>query len=155
MADGIKVTKNASASDITKQFAAKIVKADGKVSLVIQSNVYFQHEMAIFDNEDKVMLTVTSKKPKRTVQQNSYYWGVILKMVGNEVGESNMKYLHEALKEKFLLIEETVVVGTKIRVFKSTTDLSVKDFSKYIRDICAEFNIIAPPTENFGLKPLN
>lgn len=155
MADGIKVTKKASADEITEQFAAKVIKKDGKAALVIQSNAWFQFKMATFGDEEKVTLTVSSKKLKRTVQQNAFYWSVILKMVGEETGESNMQYLHEALKEKFLLIEETFVVGTKVRIFKSTTQLSTKDFSKYIQDICAEFHIIAPPTENFGLKALN
>ena len=79
----------------------------------------------------------------RTIQQNKYYFGVVVKMIVKETG-SDKETVHAELKKKFLLIKDGVmpVVG-------STKDLSTIDFMKY-SDECvlwaAEFlQIIIPP----------
>ncbi len=79
----------------------------------------------------------------RTIQQNKYYFGVVVKTIVKETG-SDKKTVHAELKKKFLLIEDGVmpVVG-------STKDLSTIGFMKY-SDECvlwaAEFlKITIPP----------
>jgi len=139
----------------TDPFAA-VVKAgpDGKKWLYVKSLRWYRFQISKFKEGDEVTLEVHSKKPKRTEAQNRYYFGVYLPLVSAETGESDINKLHELFKGKFLTEEVAEVLGQKVRIKKSTTELNVGEFCKYIMDIEAETRVQAPPTENYGLAPL-
>ncbi len=138
----------------TNSFAARIIKEDGIPRLAIKSRTYYLSELNKFDDGEEVSLVVTNKKPKRTEQQNRYYWGVYLPIIMSETGEQDLNRLHELFKGEFLTTEIAEVLGKKVRIKKSTTDLSISEFCQYIMQIQELTGIMAPPTENYGLDSL-
>jgi hypothetical protein len=145
-------TKREFAPDIvdTKDFKAKIVLDDeGKNMLRISSPVWYRHQLSKFRTGETVTLYVSSRRPKRTLQQNAYYWGVYLPIIAKETGEHDIEALHKLFSGKFLSSGIKEVLGEKVRITKSTSTLSKNDFSEYIMNIEAETGIEAPPTENY------
>jgi len=123
-------------------------------SLKILSSVFYHHQLNKFKPGTKVTLEIHTRKVKRSDQQNRYYWGVYLPLIAKETGNHNLDYLHELFRSLFLTKGVVEVMGRKVRMKKSTTELSTSEFISYIMDIEAETNIIAPPTENYLLAPL-
>ena len=65
----------------------------------------------------------------RSLEQNKYYWGVIVMILGNELGYCK-DMMHEALTRKFLSHEEK-----GLTFVKSTSELSTKEMNDYIEQI--------------------
>ena len=141
---------------ITQTFSAKVLrsKTDGKKTLVVRSKMFYQHQINKLRDGENVTLYVSSKRPKRTEQQNRYYWGAYLPIIAAETGERDLDALHELFKGKFLAEGVVEVLGEKVRKKRSTTDLGVGEFCQYIMDIEALTQVVAPPTENWDLAPL-
>ena len=138
----------------TQNFAGVIRKIGHLAKLVLNSTVFFQHEINKFEDGTLVTLEMHNKRPKRTIQQNRYYWGAYLPLIAEETGERDLDRLHELFKGKFLTTKIVEVLGEPVRIKKSTTTLSVSDFSRYIMDIETFTGVAAPPTENYNLAPL-
>ena len=89
-------------------------------------------------------------KSPRSNQQNRYYWGVIIKILADELGYDPTD-LHFALRLRFLsMIEDNVTSGVLL-VPKSTTGLSTAEFEAYQADIrrwAAGFLNISIPEPN-------
>jgi hypothetical protein len=146
------------AEDITRTdpFAAVIRKgADFKNTLVVASKMWYQHQLNKFKEGTKVTLEVHSRRPKRSDQQNRYYWGVYLPLIAKEKDEPNLMRLHELFKGMFLTEGVVEVLGKQVRMKKSTTDLGVGEFCQYVLDIEHFTEVQAPPTENYDLAPLH
>lgn len=139
---------------ITQSFAAQIFKEGGDARLQVKSNTFYIHQLNKFKNGEQVTLYVTNRRAKRTLSQNAYYWGVYLPLIAAETGEQNLDRLHELFKGLFLTKGIVEVLGRKVRIKGSTTNLSVGDFCDYIMKIQGETGVEAPPTENYGLEAL-
>lgn len=89
-----------------------------------------------------VLITIEPDKASRTTQQNRYYFGVIVKILADELGYS-VDEMHEALKWKFLKIHEN-----ELPTVRSTTDLSTAEFSDYCEKIkqfaAFELSVVLP-----------
>lgn len=138
----------------TQSFAGVIKITDGQKQLCVKSPRWYQVQLNKFKVGECVSLEITTRKPKRTEQQNRYYWGVYLPLISEKTGEQDIDRLHELFKGKFLTIGIVEVLGEKVRMKKSTAGLSISDFCDYIMKIEAETGVEAPPTENYGLEPL-
>ncbi len=99
----------------------------------------------------RVKITVSEVLKERSIKQNRYYWGVYLPEIANQTGEQDLNKLHELFKGKFLTTGIVQVLGEKVRMKKSTTDLNKEEFSLYIQSIEAFTQVSAPPTINYGL----
>jgi len=83
----------------------------------------------------------------RSLKQNRFYWGVVLKAISEQGRIEGQQYAaeawHELFKRQFLgyRIRKVRVAGKKrlrvIRELRSTTDLSVKKFSEYLEKVLA------------------
>ena len=75
-----------------------------------------------------------SVKPTRSLLQNKYYWGVVIKALSEEIGyEPEM--MHEYMKDCFLnKYKEAYGMpdGGEIKYGKSTTNLTTKEFDDYV-----------------------
>lgn len=147
--DSVSITRS-------QPFAAVIRKSkvDGSAALIVTSKRWYQHNLNKFQDNENVTLEIHNRRPKRTEQQNRYYWGVYLPLISQETGERDLDALHELFKGKFLSEGITEVLGEKVRKKKSTTELGVGDFCQYVLDIEELTGIAAPPTENWELAPL-
>lgn len=140
----------------TEQFAGEIVqeKLSPNKRLKIDSPGWYQHQLNKMKAGEKVSIYITNKKPKRTESQNRYYWGVYLPVIAQETGEADVDKLHLYFKGKFLTTGIAEVLGEKVRMTKSTTELGVGEFNEYIVNISVLTRVEPPPTENYGLAPL-
>lgn len=138
----------------SESFTAVIKQGEHHNELVVGSPRWFHHQLNKFKPGEKVTLVIHNKRPKRSEQQNRYYWGVYLPAIAKETGESELDRLHELFKGKFLSQGIVQVLGEKVRMKKSSTELGVGEFSQYIMDIEAFTGVEAPPTENYGLVSL-
>lgn len=135
----------------TKDFAGEVVMGDDGVNkrLKITAKTWYQHQINKFPEGMKVSIYVSNRRPKRSIQQNRYYWGVYLPLIAKETGEQDINGLHNLFSGKFLTTGISEVLGEKVRMKKSTASLSKNDFSEYIMAIEADTGIQAPPTANY------
>jgi len=97
-----------------------------------------------------VEIIVKHPQSLRTLQQNRYYWGVIVELISQHTGYAKEE-THEILKAKFLS-REVIVKEERIRYARSTTTLTTKQFNEYIEEIKEwafnTFNLIIPEPED-------
>lgn len=70
----------------------------------------------------EIQLTLENKKRSRSLNQNNYYWGVIIPILCDYLGY-NPEEMHEAIKWQFLRIDHE-----KVPSVKSSTDLSTVEW---------------------------
>lgn len=78
----------------------------------------------------RVTMTLTSFRKARSLPQNSYYHGIVLKTFGDHLGYTTEE-LHEAMKARFLVIDPDAPIPR----WKSTAQLSTVEFNEYIEKI--------------------
>jgi len=96
--------------------------------LKLDDRSYFDKIITSFDNK-RVNLYIEEYKKQRSDNQNRYYWGVVIKILSDELGYTPEE-THEALKIKFLRIK-----GEKLDTVKSTTKLSTKEAEDFYEEI--------------------
>lgn len=83
-------------------------------------------------NGKKIELILRKKRSQRSLQQNSYYWGVVIEILRNHFGYEPEE-MHEALKIHFLKLENHKAPG--LVSVKSTTRLSTDEFNAYVNRV--------------------
>lgn len=81
-----------------------------------------------------LILELRERSKKRSEQQNSYYWGVVVKTLSDELGYETDE-IHELLKQMFINPIFKEIKGIEFEIRKSTTKLSTKEFKEYIEKI--------------------
>ena len=100
------------------------------------------------------VVNIKKHRKKRSSSENRYYWGVIIKVLGDEFGYLPDE-MHQVLKRVFLTYEKPNQVTGEIEFFsKSTTDLTTQQAEEYYENIriwaLSNFSILIPlPNENF------
>ena len=82
----------------------------------------------------RVYYMITESKPPRTLQQNAYYWAVVVQHLSDFTGD-DPESTHEDLKERFL---PRFFTEDGKPVQKSTARLTTGEFTTYI-DRCIAF----------------
>jgi len=108
---------------------------------------------------DIVKITLEKSKKNRSLNQNAYYWGVVIQYIldmfreaGNDVNEEEV---HLYLKQHIGKLTKVIVEpnGSKKLVLQSTAKLNTKDFEDYLERIrawAAGLGVVIPlPKENF------
>ena len=103
---------------------------DGKL-LVDKAPAFREHLTGL--EGKRIQLTVEKLKNTRTLQQNKYYWGVVVKLIARHTGH-DPEQVHELLKQMFspkwhLLVAGQSDFGTPIPT--STTRLDTVAFVEY------------------------
>ncbi len=97
-----------------------------------------------------IELTIQKERNTRTLNQNSYYWGVIIEILSDYTGYDKDE-VHEALKFKFLKKYE----DTNLVTVGSTAKLSTAEFADYIDGIirwaATEYQIVIPSADGVEL----
>lgn len=138
----------------TQSFAAVIRAGAGGKKLLVRSQRWYHNQLQKFKDGEQVTLVVHNRRPKRSEAQNRYLWGVFYPLIAEETGEQDLERLHELFKSKFLAKGIVEVLGEKVRLKKSSTELSVSEFCEFIIAIQGHTGVVAPPTENYGLDSL-
>jgi hypothetical protein len=77
----------------------------------------------------EVQVTVGAREKKRTMNQNSYLFGVVYAIIQESTGYETVDEVHEAMKFEYLRVNR----GNGLPpTTKSTTDLTTKKFGEYI-----------------------
>lgn len=85
----------------------------------------------------EVEIIVRKIRKPRTKRENRYYWGVVVKLISEEIGLSPEE-VHEALKMQFLKRHIDFQVQDQIeQIFyvQSTTSLSTIEFEEYLVNV--------------------
>jgi hypothetical protein len=114
-------------------------------------------ELAHHDGKD-IELAISRKRKKRSLNQNQYYWAVVVPLIrammeeyGNELDDEET---HSFLKEHVGKLTSSVVdsVGRRLAVVKSSASLSTAEFEAYLLKVTAwaaqEGVIIPSPNEH-------
>lgn len=136
----------------SQTFTGKIVRKENENFLIYNyPKIVRQYLNLSCRPGDNVTITLTNKAPKRTLQQNNYYW-LYLGLIALSSGHDT-KMLHDRFRGEFLSKGITEVFGAKTRKVKSTTDLNRPEFCEYLERIEVLTEIPLPDCEPF-LKPL-
>lgn len=106
--------------------------ADGKLDI---DRDRFKAALASM-GDGPVVLTVDRKKPKRSVEANNFYFGVIVKAICVETGQDK-ESVHEALKRECNAQHVEMVNKATGEVYEmwvggSTAGLNVGEYSAYV-----------------------
>lgn len=109
---------------------------DASLEIDSKSMTAFNEYAKGFKYNEKVKVTVTrlTKSKIRSVEQNNYYWGIVLKILCDEfgyIGPSEKEELHDSLRAMFLV--RTGKLGLKL--VESTTRLDTELFERYLKAI--------------------
>lgn len=122
--------------DIWPKWRFTVEKGKVKITMRDQFDLYcLQH----FEGKQGIMVVRPYRKPRSTGQedeegnQNGYYWAVIVRMIGAELGMFDHE-VHDMLTHRFLLIGKEIN-GVRYEVARSTTDLSTVEFEDYCSKI--------------------
>ena len=93
-----------------------------------------------------IRILVVKKKKRRSLNQNSYYWGVVLKVIGDELGYFPEE-MHQCLATMFL--KRIIKIGEEcIETYRSTAKLKTGEFEDYLQKIrifaSSELGIFVP-----------
>lgn len=87
-------------------------------------------------------LIFTSDEKKRNAEQNRFYWGVVLRDIAEQAWVDGQQFgkdtWHEYFARKYGVCEEMTLPDGEIIVRrKSTTDMTIGEFSTYLTQIQA------------------
>ena len=107
----------------------------------------YQFAQQIIANGKAARVTTQEQEDDRTLQQNRYYWGVVLREISEQAQIEGQRWTvdawHELFKRQFLgyEIKRVRVAGRKspvvIRRLKSTAKQKVKPMSVYLDKVIA------------------
>jgi hypothetical protein len=102
-----------------------------------------------------VVLTLGKRTKRRSDEENRYYWGVVVKIIGDELGYDQDE-MHAALKFKFLRREAEPDGLRVLDTVRSTAKLTTVEFEDYLDRIrmwaVSEMGIVVPlPNEEVGV----
>lgn len=94
------------------------------------------------DKGEPLRLIVTAEERQRNAQQNRFYFGAVLKQVSEQAWVEGKQYdkdtWHEYFARKYGILDElTLPDGEIITRRKSTTQMSVGEFSEYLNQVQA------------------
>jgi hypothetical protein len=83
----------------------------------------------------KYSISIKQHREVRSMSQNKYYWGVVIKIISNETGFYEDE-VHEILKKKFnQKIKAMRQTGEEFLIGGSTTELDTLHFEEYLNKI--------------------
>lgn len=97
----------------------------------------------VFANRgEPLRVIVTSEERKRNAEQNKFYWGALLRDIADQAWVDGRQFSkdtwHEFFARKFGVCEDvTLPDGEVIVRRKSTTTMSVHEFSEYMNQVQA------------------
>ncbi len=101
----------------------------GKLDIDFSAN--YERYLVTLEGQ-RVTIEVKKFKKKRSIEQNSYYWAVLIDILSKEFGYESEE-IHLMLREKFLRIHDNI--HPDFVIARSTTKLTTVEFVEYIEKI--------------------
>uniref|UniRef100_A0A6M3M676 Uncharacterized protein n=1 Tax=viral metagenome TaxID=1070528 RepID=A0A6M3M676_9ZZZZ len=108
-----------------------IVNEKGKLELSNPDT--FKQEVLKFAGK-RVYVVVDEEKQNRSTPQNNYYWGVVVKMLADELGYIPND-MHKILADDHAPKKILKVAGKDKVIAKSTTEMKTDEFETYLESI--------------------
>lgn len=115
-------------SRILKKFMAQVTK--GKLEFHGDERKQFSDNLNHFEGQ-WVWITIDRISKIRTMPQNKYYWGVVIKILSDHIGYTKDE-MHSALKMQFLIVVDD---DKPLPTTKSTADLVTLAFEEYLQEV--------------------
>ena len=110
----------------------------GELRFVVHSMDHLKAAFSVASQEltgDCFILTFQKEQEKRRNQQNRRYWAVLHELA-EQLNINDVEAWHEWCKRRFIGVKEvTLPDGEVINIGRSSTDLSVKEFTDYMTSI--------------------
>lgn len=129
-----------------------IGKVDENGKLILPQRNTFNKDLSCFKGKD-VIITVENKTKRRSLEQNKYYWGVIIPLVKQGLLDNGYRVTtestHEYLKSNFSIIElVNEHNGEILKSIGNTSNMTTVEMMDYFAKIMqwsAEYlNVIIP-----------
>lgn len=104
-------------------------------------NAYLVHISSL--NGKKVELVLRKRKSKRSLNQNAYYWSVVVEILGKYFGYEPEE-MHEALKFQFLRITNDKGLVSVMSTSKLSTDKFSQYVNRVVRWAAQEYGVYIP-----------
>ncbi len=116
----------------------------------IDGKLVFDNQKALSDflfsvDKKNLIIKIDKEKTVRSYNQNRYYW-FYLRLIANDCGHTEDE-LHQLFKRIFLVPEFKVILGTEIKIPRTTQKLDKNEFSNYLDKICARTGVPLPDTK--------
>ncbi|MBL4664295.1 MAG: hypothetical protein JKY22_12260 [Flavobacteriaceae bacterium] len=89
------------------------------------------------EDDKPIQVSFGEYKTSKTLNQLGYYWGVVVKIAGFDIGLES-KEMDAVLKEELVAPKYAEAFGKITEVRKSIAEMKVKEMSDYI-DACVRF----------------
>lgn len=121
---------------VTRLFHGKVVSH----GFVPNDPTRWMRHVATLDGKE-VTASMEKRRKVRSLDQNSYYWKVVIGMLAEYCGDFP-EAIHDACRMKFLTDH-----SGKLPTIRSTTSLDTKEFSDYLENciqLAAELGVVIP-----------
>lgn len=95
----------------------------------------------------RVEVVLERHRQTRSLQQNRYYWSVVVPIFGEWSGEFKEE-AHETLKSLHLMVEKVLPTGELVRKPGQSRTLTTVEFAAYVERVCvwlAQQGVYVPP----------
>lgn len=100
-----------------------------KGKLILADQQGFNLQICLLEGKE-VVVTIAKKTKQRSLNQNRYYFGIVIKLI-SEVTGYTVDEAHDAMRFKFL----RVVNDRGLETARSTTDLNTAEMELYLSQI--------------------
>lgn len=114
------------------KYFGKVLKIENKAKMRLERRDEFQKRLEKFASKD-IELWIGPRGYLRSLNQNRYYWGVIIEMISDETGHTPDE-IHAFVKGMFL--KKWITFKEKeIEITRSTTELDKAEFEDYAEKV--------------------
>lgn len=124
------------------------IGSDGKLKLEPVDRVRFDRMCSLLTGK-RVELSMRKFRKKRSLAQNSWYWGLLIPILSEHLGY-DADETHEALKFKFLRVR----IDEELETVRSSASLTTEEYSRYMEDcqrLAAEYGCDVPMPNETGV----
>jgi len=109
----------------------KIKVNNGKVDFL--NLPLFNKDLKQYEGKE-AFLVIKPYKDSRSDNQNRYYWGVVIKLLCDEIGYLPEE-MHEILKQKFLSTRTVKIGNEEYSISDSSSTLNTTEFEDYLSKV--------------------
>lgn len=126
-------------------------------AIIPENDHWFNHHLDKLEGK-KLWLHLEDLKKQRSLKQNAYYWGVVIPLIADEIGEHDHNYVHALMKHRFLT-KKKVIKNKVYEATGSTRKLNTNQFNIFMDKVIhwanTELGLQIPPPDkeySYGVR---